>query len=81
MRASTRSGEPGFVRVRRGVRSLLVTISGRYGRGGSDYAAAVVAAAMEAEILEVWKDVDGSAARWGQRREWYFRTGVSNACR
>jgi len=30
-----------------------------FGRGGSDYSAAVVAAAMEAEALEVWKDVDG----------------------
>lgn len=30
-----------------------------FGRGGSDYSAAVVAAALEAEILEVWKDVDG----------------------
>jgi len=30
-----------------------------FGRGGSDYSAAVVAAAMHAEILEVWKDVPG----------------------
>lgn len=30
-----------------------------FGRGGSDYAAAIVAAAMKAERLEVWKDVDG----------------------
>ncbi len=30
-----------------------------FGRGGSDYSAAVVASAMKAEILEVWKDVDG----------------------
>jgi aspartate kinase len=30
-----------------------------FGRGGSDYSAAVVAAAMNAEILEVWKDVPG----------------------
>jgi len=30
-----------------------------FGRGGSDYSAAVVAAAMKAEILEIWKDVDG----------------------
>jgi len=30
-----------------------------FGRGGSDYSAAVVAAAMEADALEVWKDVDG----------------------
>lgn len=30
-----------------------------FGRGGSDYSAAVVAAALEAEALEVWKDVPG----------------------
>jgi len=30
-----------------------------FGRGGSDYSAAVVAVAMQAEILEIWKDVDG----------------------
>lgn len=30
-----------------------------FGRGGSDYAGAIVAAAMKAERLEVWKDVDG----------------------
>ncbi|MBN2863589.1 MAG: bifunctional aspartate kinase/homoserine dehydrogenase I [Bacteroidales bacterium] len=29
------------------------------GRGGSDYTAAIVAAALEAEILEIWTDVDG----------------------
>lgn len=30
-----------------------------FGRGGSDYSAAVVAAAMNAEVLEIWKDVPG----------------------
>lgn len=30
-----------------------------FGRGGSDYAAAVVTAASGAEMLEIWKDVDG----------------------
>jgi len=30
-----------------------------FGRGGSDYSAAAVAAAMGAEVLEVWKDVPG----------------------
>jgi len=29
------------------------------GRGGSDYTAAIVAAAFEAELLEIWTDVDG----------------------
>lgn len=30
-----------------------------FGRGGSDYAAAILAYALDAERLEVWKDVDG----------------------
>jgi len=30
-----------------------------FGRGGTDYSAAVIADALEAERLEVWKDVDG----------------------
>ena len=30
-----------------------------FGRGGSDYSAAVAAAALNAEVLEVWKDVPG----------------------
>ncbi len=29
------------------------------GRGGSDYTAAVIAAAINADILEIWTDVDG----------------------
>lgn len=29
------------------------------GRGGSDYTAAIVAAALDAEILEIWTDVNG----------------------
>ncbi|WP_319549786.1 aspartate kinase [Desulfogranum marinum] len=30
-----------------------------FGRGGSDYSAAAIAAAINAEVLEIWKDVDG----------------------
>jgi bifunctional aspartokinase / homoserine dehydrogenase 1 len=30
-----------------------------FGRGGSDYSAAVIAAALGAQTLEIWKDVDG----------------------
>ena len=30
-----------------------------FGRGGTDYSAAVVAGAMKAEVLEIWKDVAG----------------------
>jgi aspartokinase/homoserine dehydrogenase 1 len=29
------------------------------GRGGSDYTASIIAAALDAEILEIWTDVDG----------------------
>ncbi len=29
------------------------------GRGGSDYTAAILAGALEAEVLEIWTDVDG----------------------
>ncbi|MCD4742605.1 MAG: aspartate kinase [Desulfobacteraceae bacterium] len=30
-----------------------------FGRGGSDYSAAVIAAAIKADILEIWKDTEG----------------------
>ncbi|MBL0712813.1 MAG: aspartate kinase [Desulfosarcina sp.] len=30
-----------------------------FGRGGSDYSAAVAAVALKAEVLEIWKDTDG----------------------
>ena len=29
------------------------------GRGGSDYTASIIAAALQAEVLEIWTDVDG----------------------
>ena len=29
------------------------------GRGGSDYTAAIIASALDAEVLEIWTDVDG----------------------
>lgn len=44
---------PGFI----GSNNLNETTT--LGRGGSDYTAAIVAAAMEAETLEIWTDVDG----------------------
>jgi aspartokinase/homoserine dehydrogenase 1 len=44
---------PGFIaRTTSGAISTL-------GRGGSDYTAAIVAAALEASVLEIWTDVDG----------------------
>ena len=30
-----------------------------FGRGGSDYSAAVVAVALDAERLDIWKDTEG----------------------
>ncbi len=30
-----------------------------FGRGGSDYTAAIIAAALNADSLEIWTDVDG----------------------
>ena len=29
------------------------------GRGGSDYTASILAAALDADVLEIWTDVDG----------------------
>ena len=39
-----------------------------FGRGGSDYSAAVVANAIDADMLEIWTDVDSSPARRRSRR-------------
>jgi aspartate kinase len=44
---------PGFIgRTRKGVATTL-------GRGGSDWSAAVVGAALDAEEIQIWTDVDG----------------------
>ena len=45
---------PGFIARDRD--SLETT---NLGRGGSDYTAAIIAAALDAEVLEIWTDVDG----------------------
>ncbi|MCF8379952.1 MAG: bifunctional aspartate kinase/homoserine dehydrogenase I [Bacteroidales bacterium] len=44
---------PGFIASNK--KGQITTL----GRGGSDYTAAIVAAAVKAEILEIWTDVDG----------------------
>jgi aspartokinase/homoserine dehydrogenase 1 len=44
---------PGFIASN--VRNETTTL----GRGGSDYTAAIIAAAIDAELLEIWTDVDG----------------------
>ncbi|MCU0461342.1 MAG: bifunctional aspartate kinase/homoserine dehydrogenase I [Bacteroidales bacterium] len=41
---------------------IASTVSGEIttlGRGGSDYTAAIIAAALDAEVLEIWTDVEG----------------------
>lgn len=45
---------PGFISTDRD--SLEVT---NLGRGGSDYTASIIAAALDAAVLEIWTDVDG----------------------
>jgi aspartokinase/homoserine dehydrogenase 1 len=44
---------PGFIASTRNNETTTL------GRGGSDYSAAIIAAALNSEILEIWTDVDG----------------------
>lgn len=45
---------PGFISSSRDNNDIT-----NLGRGGSDYTAAIIAAAMNASVLEIWTDVDG----------------------
>ena len=45
---------PGFISRDRHTREIT-----NLGRGGSDYTASIIAAALNAEVLEIWTDVDG----------------------
>ncbi len=45
---------PGFISRDRETRETT-----NLGRGGSDYTAAIIAAALNADVLEIWTDVDG----------------------
>lgn len=45
---------PGFISKDRDTDEIT-----NLGRGGSDYTAAIIAAVLDAEILEIWTDVDG----------------------
>ncbi|MBQ9231356.1 MAG: bifunctional aspartate kinase/homoserine dehydrogenase I [Prevotella sp.] len=45
---------PGFISRDRDTKETT-----NLGRGGSDYTAAIIAAALDAEVLEIWTDVDG----------------------
>ena len=45
---------PGFISRDRDTREVT-----NLGRGGSDYTSAIIAAALDAECLEIWTDVDG----------------------
>ncbi len=49
----------GIMVVAGGVGVFDNTVTTRLGIGGSDYTAAIFAAALGAETLEIWKDVDG----------------------
>ena len=48
------SAVPGFIS-----KDFLTGDTSNLGRGGSDYTAAILAAALDASILEIWTDVDG----------------------
>ena len=45
---------PGFISTDKNTGEIT-----NLGRGGSDYTASIVAAALDADILEIWTDVDG----------------------
>lgn len=45
---------PGFISTDKNTGEIT-----NLGRGGSDYTAAIIAAALDADILEIWTDVDG----------------------
>lgn len=45
---------PGFISRDRDTNDIT-----NLGRGGSDYTASIIAAALDAEVLEIWTDVDG----------------------
>lgn len=45
---------PGFISS--DIETAVIT---NLGRGGSDYTASIVASALDAEVLEIWTDVDG----------------------
>ena len=45
---------PGFISTDRDTGEIT-----NLGRGGSDYTASIIAAALDAEALEIWTDVDG----------------------
>ena len=51
---SDRAVVPGFISTDRDTGEIT-----NLGRGGSDYTAALIAAALDAESLEIWTDVDG----------------------
>lgn len=45
---------PGFISTDKNTNEVT-----NLGRGGSDYTASIIAAALDADILEIWTDVDG----------------------
>ena len=53
-RQTQKSVVPGFISTDRNTGEIT-----NLGRGGSDYTASIIAAALDAEVLEIWTDVDG----------------------
>jgi aspartokinase/homoserine dehydrogenase 1 len=53
------TGEENLVVVPGFIASTINHETTTLGRGGSDYTAAIIAAAINAEVLEIWTDVDG----------------------
>ncbi len=52
--------ESGRVPVAQGfIGATLENVTTTIGRGGSDYSAAIIGAALKAEAIEIWTDVDG----------------------
>ena len=54
LKAKEKAIVPGFIST-----DSTTGIITNLGRGGSDYTGALIAAALDAEILEIWTDVDG----------------------
>lgn len=49
----------GFIGSAKGTKGADFGLTTTLGRGGSDYTAAILGAALNAEVIEIWTDVDG----------------------
>ncbi|WP_138430422.1 bifunctional aspartate kinase/homoserine dehydrogenase I [Fodinibius saliphilus] len=65
--------EPDIVQIVTGfVASTLSGVSTTLGRGGSDYTAAIISAALNAETIELWTDIEGLMTADPRKVERYF---------